>query len=207
MPIVGTLPDATTGADRHRLAGTFRLTQNRGWTGMQKGEHGRDITATAVCIERNDRHRVVYRGTRHALIAAGLVKPENFPEGNGRNSWHYPRVGQNWGLRRKNGDVYCLTKLKDRRGIVDAEVEAFKRVAAARARRDAGFQRFMHRMRAGAERTSVSPVTQIPAQDRDIAFGPHRIAESAPGHIGGFERLAAAALVVGITIFFWTRRA
>jgi hypothetical protein len=182
---------------------------------MQKGEHGRDITAAAVCIERNDRHRVVYRGTRQALIAAGLVRAENFPERNGRISWHYPKAGQNWSLRRKNGDVYCLTKLKDRRGIVDAEAEAFKRVAAARARRDAGFQRFMHRMRGGAERTasklSVSPVTQNPAsnsaQDRDIALGPHRIAERAPGHIGGFERLAAAALVVGITIFFWTRRA
>lgn len=188
------------------LAGNFRSTRNRGWTGMQKGRHGREITTAAVCIERNDRHRVVYRGTREALIAAGLAKPENFPEGNGRLSWHYPRFGQNWGLRRKKGDVYCLTKLKDRHGVVDAEVETFKLVAAARAQRDAGFQRFMERMRAGVERTATKVPARV-AQNpfRAVSHDPKRDLE--PGLTVGLERLAAAALLVGITIFFWTRRA
>lgn len=148
---------------------------------MQKGRHGSEITTAAVCIESNDRYRVIYRGTREALIAAGLAKPENFPEGTGRLSWHYPRFGQNWGIRRRNGDVYCLTKLKDRRGMVDAEVQAFRLAAAARARRDVSFQRFMERTRTGGERE--------------------------PGQTGSVERLAVAALLVGITIFFWTRRA
>jgi hypothetical protein len=107
-------------------------------------------------------------------------------------------------LRRKKGDVYCLTKLKDRRGLVDVEVETFKLVAAARARRDAGFQRFMERMRASVERTAIkAPPARVPLSD--VSHDRKRDLE--PGLTVGLERLAAAALLVGITIFFWTRRA
>jgi hypothetical protein len=185
--------------------------------GMQKGRLGREITTTGVYIERNDRHCVIYRGTREALIAAGLVKSANFPGGNKRLSWRYPKSGENWGIRRKNGDLYCLTKLKDARGIIDAEIEAFKLAAAAQARGDPRFQHFMERMRRGTERADGS----AKATDDRLAgrfFG--NISRGAKNHAGqrglagrvpeqnsNLERLAVATLLVGITLYFWTRQA
>jgi hypothetical protein len=182
---------------------------------MQKGRHRREITTTGVYIERNDRHCVIYRGTREGLIAAGLAKPGNFPEGNKRLSWHYPESGENWAMRRKNGDVYCFTKLKDGRGLVDAEVAAFKLAAAAEARRDASFQRFMERMRHGLERADsgiplpAARSTQNPSFP-DFSHGRQndsRAAERRPAQAGNFERLAVTTLLVGITIYFWMRQA
>lgn len=128
---------------------------------MQEKRHGPEIAKAAVCMERNDRHFVVYRGTREALVAAGLAKPEHFPRGKRHLSWRYPRFGENWGIRRKNGNVYCLTKLKDRHGMVDAEVGAFRLAAAAEAQRDTAFQRFTSGVRFG-----IGPERQRPMSQR-----------------------------------------
>ena len=182
---------------------------------MQKGRHGREITTAGVYIERNDRHCVIYRGTREALIAAGLAKPGNFPEGNKRLSWHYPKSGENWAMRRKNGDVYCFTKLKDGRGLVDAEVAAFKRAATAEARHDASFQRFMERTRHGLERADRGIQAPAARSARNPSFNDFtrgrqndsRAAERRPAQAGSFERLAVTTLLVGITIYFWMRQA
>jgi hypothetical protein len=182
---------------------------------MHKGRHGREITTAGVYIERNDRHCVIYRGTREALIAAGLASPANFPEGNRRLSWHYPKSGENWAMRRKAGDVYCFTKLKDGRGLIDAEVTAFKLAATAEARRDAGFQRFMERMRHGLEQVDRGPraldarSTSKPSF-RDFTRGRQNdspVVARRPAQAGNFERLAVTTLLVGITIYFWMRQA
>ena len=61
---------------------------------MHKGRDGRQINTTGVRIERNDRHCVVYRGTRTALIDAGLAGPEHFPDVNRRLTWHSQGRGQ-----------------------------------------------------------------------------------------------------------------
>jgi hypothetical protein len=182
---------------------------------MQKGRHGREITTMGVYIERNDRHCVIYRGTREALIAAGLVKSANFPGGNKRLSWRYPKSGENWGIRRKNGDLYWLTKLKDARGVIDAEIEAFKLAAATQARGDPQFQHFLERMRRGTERAHGG----AKAADDRLAGGASFSAISRDAKKTGLaarmpeqqnsalERVAVATLLLGLTVYFWTRQA
>lgn len=187
---------------------------------MQEKKYGPETATAGVCIERDEPYFVVYRGTREALLAAGLTKPENFPEGKKRLSWHYPRTGENWGIRRKKGNVYCLTKLKDRRGIVDAEVAAFKLAAAAEAKRDAGFQRFLGRMRFGIKRADSGPkapdAATTQSRHRAIPDFPHghgngsarqqQISYLASGHADSLGRLAVATLLAGITLYFWMRK-
>jgi hypothetical protein len=171
---------------------------------MQKGRHGREITTGGVYIERNDRHCVIYRGTREALIAARLAKSANFPDRNKRLSWRYPKSGENWGLRRKNGDLYWLTKLKDARGTIDAEIEAFKQAAAAQARGDSQFQHFMARMRCGTERAKAAD-DQLTggASLSNAKMNGARV----PEQNSGLERVAIATLLLGLTVYFWTRQA
>jgi hypothetical protein len=174
---------------------------------MQKGRHGREITTAGVYIERNDRHCVIYRGTREALVAAGLAKSANFPDGNKRLSWRYPKSGENWGIRRKSGDIYRLTKLKDGRGNIDAEIEAFKRAAAAQARGDSKFQHFMARMRSGTERAKAADDRfKGGASFSDIPRAASGLSARVPEQNGGLEGLAVATLLVGLTLYFWMRQ-
>lgn len=180
--------------------------------GMQKGRDGYQTT-TGVCIERNDRHCVIYRGTRAALIAAGLARPGHFPEGQRRFSWHFPKSGVNWGVRRKGGDVYCLTKLKDPQGIVEAELTVFYRSAGRAARRDAGFQSFLAQMQREAVRLGeavLSSDTQRPSIPSRAA-GVRRTSGNGGGarapNTSGLESLAVATLLFGLTVYFWTRQA
>ena len=178
---------------------------------MQKGRDGQQISTTGVFVERNDRHCVVYRGTRTALIAAGLAGPRHFPEGQRRFSWHFPKSGTNWGIRRRSGDVYCLTKLKDRHGTVDAEIAAFYRSAEDEARRDAKFQRFLDQVRRGAEHRapgSAAPVSQ------SVAAVAAATGHTVPGQVAvraaptsSLETLAVATLVFGLTVYLWNRQA
>jgi hypothetical protein len=177
---------------------------------MQKGRDGQQISTTGVFVERNDRHCVVYRGTRTALIAAGLAGSRHFPEGQRRFSWHFPKSGTNWGIRRRGGDVYCLTKLKDRHGTVDAEIAAFYRSAEDRARRDAKFQRFLDQVRAGAEHRAPRPVAPLTQSVAAVAAAGHAepsrvAARAAP--TSSLETLAVATLVFGLTVYLWTRQA
>jgi len=177
---------------------------------MQKGRQGREITTGGVYIERNDRHCVIYRGTRQALIAAGLAKSANFPDGNKRLSWRYPKSGENWGIRRKNGDLYWLTKLKDARGIIDAEIEAFKQAAAAQARGDSQFQHFMARMRCGTEHAKAADDRltgggSFSGMSRDAKK--NGLAARVPEQNSALERVAVATLLLGLTVYFWTRQA
>lgn len=171
---------------------------------MQKGRGYRLATTRGVCVERNDRHCVVYRGARSALIAAGLARPAHFPEGPRRFSWHFPRSGINWGVRRKSADMYCLTKLKDPQGVVEAELAAFYRAAEVEARRDTRFQDFLQRVQGGAlgAATGVGQLSSTSAADRRASRA-HVVAR-APAT--GLETLAVATLLVGLTVFFWTRQ-
>jgi hypothetical protein len=165
---------------------------------MHKGRDGRQINTTGVRIERNDRHCVVYRGTRTALIEAGLAGPEHFPEVTRRLTWHFPSSGANWGIRRRAGGIYSLTKLKDRRGLVDAELETFQRAAVAQARRDPAFQRFL----AGARGTQA-PVALV----RETQ--PHRAMAAAPAlgsRANGLDAIAVATLLFGVTLYLWSRQ-
>lgn len=168
---------------------------------MHKGRDGRQINTTGVRIERNDRHCVVYRGTRAALIDAGLAGPEHFPDVNRRLTWHFPKAGANWGIRRRAGGIYSLTKLKDRRGLVEAELEAFRKAAVAEARRDPAFQRFL---------AGVGRVPEPGARD-----GLRRYATataiagsrgSHTGRTGSLETIAVATLLVGVTLYLWSRQ-
>jgi hypothetical protein len=173
--------------------------QNRDGTGMQKGRDGYRLTMGGVRVERNDRHCVVYRGTRHALISAGLASPRNFPEGQRRFLWHFPRNGVNWGVRRKGGDNYCLTKLKDHRGVVEAELSAFYRTAAGAAREDTRFQRFLAQI--GAPLPCVAP----PARP-SLAFAPGSAGQAGRASKSGLETLALATLLFGVTVYLLTRQ-
>ena len=164
---------------------------------MQKGRDGYGLTVAGVCVERNDRHCVVYRGTRHALIAAGLASPRNFPEGQRRFLWHFPRNGVNWGVRRKSGDVYCLTKLKDHQGVVEAELASFYRTAAGAAREDTGFQRFLSKIGA-----PLPAVGRMPRPS--LAFAPGA-APSTRMPASGLETVALATLLFGVTVYLLTR--
>lgn len=174
---------------------------------MHKGRDGRQITSAGVYVERNDRHCVVYRGTRAALIEAGLAGPEHFPEGHRRLTWHFPKSGANWSIRRKAGEIYSLTKLKDRRGVVDAELNAFNRAAAAEARRDPAFQRFMEGMRHSRERAGQSTPSNVALPGADWpAARPARGASQRAATPGGLEAIAVATFLVGFTIYLWTRQ-
>jgi hypothetical protein len=176
---------------------------------MQKGRHGREITTGGVYIERNDRHCVIYRGTREALIAAGLAKSTNFPDGKKRLSWWYPKSGENWGIRRKNGELYWLTKLKDARGTIDAEIEAFKQAAAAQARGDSQFQQFMARMRCGTERAKAADdrlTGGTSCSDMSREAKKPRLPARVPEQNSALERVAVATLLLGLTVYFWTRQ-
>ncbi|HEX6003333.1 MAG TPA: hypothetical protein VFZ14_04995 [Burkholderiales bacterium] len=166
---------------------------------MQKGRDGYRLTVAGVRIERNDRHCVVYRGTRYALIAAGLASPRNFPEGQRRFLWHFPKNGVNWGVRRKSGEIYCLTKLKDHQGVVDAELAAFYRTAAGAARQDTGFQRFLAQIGA-----PVPAAARLPRPS--LAFAPARAAQSAHPPRAGLETVALATLLFGVTVYLLSRQ-
>jgi hypothetical protein len=173
---------------------------------MHKGRDGRQINTTGVCIERNDRYCVVYRGTRAALIEAGLAGPGHFPDAHRRLTWHFPKAGANWSIRRKTGGVYALTKLKDPRGIVAAELDAFRTARVAEARRDSGFQRFLDGLAlAGiaphARAKAWGPIEE--ATERRASHGATRAAEQ----LNGLETIAVATLLLGFTIYFWTRQA
>lgn len=183
---------------------------------MHKGRDEHRLAATAgVRVERNDRHCVVYRGTRAALIAAGLARPGHFPEAQRRFSWHFPKSGVNWGVRRKSGEVYCLTKLKDPQGIVDAELTAFYRCAEGAARRDTRFQLFLQQTACAAKAADSLPAREVgdaahraltPALPRP-AGRPARAARSgAPANASSLETLAFATLLVGLTVYLWTRQ-
>lgn len=172
---------------------------------MYKGRDGRQINAIGVRIERNDRHCVVYRGTRAALIEAGLASTAHFPDASKRFTWHFPKSGTNWGIRRRTGGVYSLTKLKDKQGLVDAELKAFSRAALAAARADTGFRQFMDRV----QRAELMPPNNEPAsltftpwpEKRTRAAG--GVAINSPG---GLETIAVATLVFGLTIYLWSRQ-
>jgi hypothetical protein len=168
---------------------------------MHKGRDGRQSNSVGVRIERNDRHCVVYRGTRTALIDAGLAGPEHFPDVNRRLTWHFPKTGENWGIRRRAGGIYSLTKLKDRRGLVDAELAAFQRAAVAEARRDPAFQRFL----AGVHR---APEPGTDARDIRVCAAAAIAAPVSrrPARTNGLEAIAVATLLVGVTIFLWSRQ-
>ncbi|MGQ0751497.1 MAG: hypothetical protein ACT4PS_13250 [Betaproteobacteria bacterium] len=169
---------------------------------MHKGRDGRQINTTGVRIERNDRHCVVYRGTRTALIEAGLAGPEHFPDVNRRLTWHFPKAGANWGIRRRAGGVYSLTKLKDRCGLVDAELEAFQKAAVAEARRDPAFQRFL----AGVGRASETGARDMRLRPATAAFAAMPALRPA-ARTSGLEAIAVATLLVGVTLYFWSRQA
>lgn len=181
---------------------------------MHKGRDGRQINWAGVCVERDDRHCVVYRGTRAALIEAGLAGQEHFPEGQRRLTWHFPKSGANWSIRRKAGEIYSLTKLKDRRGVVDAELDAFNRAAVAEARRDPAFQRFMEGMRHSRVRAEQSAASDTRGQTSalpDAKRSPARHASAASARAAtppaGLEAFAVATFLVGFTIYLWTRQA
>lgn len=180
---------------------------------MHKGRDGRQITSAGVYVERNDKRCVVYRGTRAALIEAGLTGPEHFPEGHRRLTWHFPKSGANWSIRRKAGEIYSLTKLKDRRGVVDAELDAFNRAAVAEARRDPAFQRFMEGMRHSRERAGQSAASDMRGQRSALPGADGPTARHASGASpraatpGGLEAIAVATFLVGFTIYLWTRQA
>ena len=170
---------------------------------MHKGRDGRQINTTGVRIERNDRHCVVYRGTRAALIDAGLAGPEHFPDVNRRLTWHFPKAGANWGIRRRAGGLYSLTKLKDRRGLVDAELEAFQKAAVTEARRDPAFQRFLAGVgRAPEPGANARNMLMQPATAVAIAGG--RASHTA--RTSGLETIAVATLLVGVTLYLWSRQ-
>lgn len=181
---------------------------------MQKGRDEHRLAATTgVRVERNDRHCVVYRGTRAALIASGLARPAHFPEGQRRFSWHFPRTGINWGVRSKGRDVYCLTKLKDGRGVVEAELAAFYRLAEMQARRDTRFQLFLQQIQGDSEdvhgpsgdaRRSQPAAALTPTRTAPTYRHPSR---SADRPTSGLETLAVATLLVGLTMYLWTRQA
>lgn len=170
------------------------------------------IVTTGVCIERDDRYYVVYRGTREALIAAGLAKPEHFPGEKKHLSWHYPAAGENWSIRRREGKLYCLTKLKDKRGIVDQELAAFKLAAAARARGDSAFQGFLQRVRDGISRRESARVARsgkvraTPCGEARIAAPYARSPQPAGRHADALGRLALGTLLAGITLYLWLRK-
>ncbi|MGQ0524520.1 MAG: hypothetical protein ACT4P8_12770 [Betaproteobacteria bacterium] len=168
---------------------------------MHKGRDGRQINTTGVCIERNDRYCVVYRGTRAALIEAGLAGPGHFPDAHRRLTWHFPKAGTNWSIRRKTGGVYALTKLKDSRGIVAAELDAFRTARVAEARRDSGFQRFLDALAPASGAPHAR--TQEAATERHARRGAMRGTEQ----LNGLETVAVATLLLGFTIYFWTRQA
>lgn len=181
---------------------------------MQKGRDEHRLAATAgVRIERNDRHCVVYRGTRAALIAAGLARPGHFPEGQRRFSWHFPKSGVNWGVRRKHGEMYCLTKLKDPQGVVEAELAAFYGCAEGAARSDTRFQRILQQIvsdtQAAPSPASVGrdaaqrPLTALPVR---AASQPGRMRSVGEANAANLETLAFATLLVGLTVYLWTRQ-
>ena len=167
---------------------------------MHKGRDGRQINTTGVRIERNDGHCVVYRGTRTALIAAGLAGPEHFPDVTRRLTWHFPRTGANWGIRRRAGGIYSLTKLKDRRGLVDAELVAFQRVAVAQARQDPAFQRFLAGVR-GAEALGAPVHEAQPLRARAAVPALRPTARAS-----GLDAIAVATLLFGVTLYLWSRQ-
>jgi hypothetical protein len=172
---------------------------------MYKGRDGRQINAIGVRIERNDRHCVVYRGTRAALIEAGLASTAHFPDASKRFTWHFPKSGTNWGIRRRTGGVYSLTKLKDKQGLVDAELKAFSRAALTAARADSGFRRFMDRVQSAEPMPSHNEPASL-----TFTPWPEGRARAAGGVLtaspGGLETIAVATLVFGLTIYLWSRQ-
>lgn len=172
---------------------------------MHKGRDGRQINTTGVRIERNDGHCVVYRGTRTALIEAGLAGPEHFPDATRRLIWHFPKTGANWGVRRRAGGIYSLTKLKDRRGLVDAELEAFQRVAVAEARRDPAFQRFLAGVRSSTEPrgASAGDTHTQPATAAAFAGTP---GSRPAARASSLDTIAVATLLFGVTLYLWSRQ-
>lgn len=182
---------------------------------MQEKRQRSHIVPAGVCIERDEQYFVVYRGSREALIAAGLAKPKHFPPGKKRLSWHYPAVGENWSIRHRYGNVYCLTKLKDRRGIVDNEVGAFKLAAAARARGDTAFQRFLLRLRSGLTRREgargapISGTRFVPGWDARrgaASAAPHSRISQGRGQADSLGWLAIGTLLAGVTLYLWSRK-
>jgi hypothetical protein len=170
---------------------------------MYKGRDGRQINAIGVRIERNDRHCVVYRGTRAALIEAGLASTAHFPDASKRFTWHFPKSGTNWGIRRRTGGVYSLTKLKDKQGLVDAELKAFSRAALTAARADSGFRRFMDRVQ------SATPLASPNEPSLTLSPWPEgrgRAGGALAASPGGLETIAVATLLFGLTIYLWSRQ-
>lgn len=177
---------------------------------MQKGRDGQQVSTSGIHIERNDRHCVVYRGTRAALVAAGLAGPDHFPEGRRRFSWHFPKSGTNWGISRRSGGVYCLTKLKDRDGAVDAEIAAFYRSARKEASRDSNFQRFLAQVQGGARRPLAGTGSPAALHCGVAAPNGHAARERPPNRTsatGSLETLAVATLLFGLTVYLWNRQA
>jgi len=181
---------------------------------MHKGRDEHRFAATAgVRVERNDRHCVVYRGTRAALIAAGLARPEHFPEGQRRFSWHFPKSGVNWGVRRKSGETYCLTKLKDPQGTVDAELAVFYRCAEGAARRDPRFQLFLQKVASDTAAADSPPAREVrntahraPVPARAASRPAAKARSGAQANASNLETLAFATLLLGLTVYLWTRQ-